>query len=103
VSMGAIVAVVMIAGRALAPVSQLAFMLVRGRQAMMTLDSLETLMESPDERQLATRSVTPTISHGLVEFSHVDFRYPGASIDSLSDLSLRIEPGERIGVIGRVA
>jgi ATP-binding cassette subfamily C protein LapB len=102
-SMGAIIAVVMIAGRALSPVSQLAFMLVRGRQAMMTLDSLEKVMDSPDERQLAMRSITPTISHGLVEFNHVSFKYPGASADSLSDVTLRIEPGERIGVIGRVA
>ena len=34
---------------------------------------------------------------------HAGFRYPGASVDSLSDISLKIEPGERVAIIGRVA
>src|SRR4029450_13152443 len=34
---------------------------------------------------------------------HVNFRYPMSANDSLSDLNLKIEPGERIGIIGRVA
>ena len=35
--------------------------------------------------------------------SDVIFRYPNASRPSLSELNVKIEPGERIGIIGRVA
>jgi ATP-binding cassette subfamily C protein LapB len=103
ITMGAIIAIVMVAGRALSPVGQLAFLLVRGRQAMLTLDTLEKIMQAPDERALATRSVTPAISRGQIELQHLVFRYPEASTDSLADISLKIAPGERIGLVGRVA
>ena len=50
ISMGAIIALVMLAGRALAPVGQFAFLITRARQALVTLETLQTLMEGPDER-----------------------------------------------------
>jgi len=103
ISMGAIIALVMLAGRALAPVGQFAFLITRARQAMVTLDTLQTMMEAPDERAQAARSVVPTLGRGEIKLEHVSFRYPNASSDSLSDINLVIQPGEKIGVIGRVA
>jgi ATP-binding cassette subfamily B protein len=38
---------------------------------------------------------------GAVEFEHVSFRYPGSGDEALHDVSLRIEPGETIAVVGR--
>ena len=35
-----------------------------------------------------------------VEFSHVNMRYQGASDDTLTDISLHAETGEKIGIIG---
>ena len=43
------------------------------------------------------------IRAGHVKFDHAGFRYPNAANDALSDLNLTINPGERIGIIGRVA
>jgi len=103
ISMGAIIALVMLAGRALAPVGQFAFLITRARQAMVTLDTLQTMMEAPDERAQAARSVVPTLGRGEIKLEHLSFRYPNASSDSLSDINLVIHPGEKIGVIGRVA
>jgi ATP-binding cassette subfamily C protein LapB len=102
-SMGAIIAIVMLAGRAMAPVGQFAFLITRARQALTTMDSLQKLMDEEDERQVSARSIVPEIRAGRIELSHVDFRYPGSANNALSDLNLKIEPGERIGVIGRVA
>ncbi|MGL5839161.1 MAG: type I secretion system permease/ATPase [Sphingorhabdus sp.] len=103
ISMGGIIAIVMLAGRSLAPVGQLAFLMTRGRQAFTTLASLQTMMEQGDEREKGSRSVVPEIAKGLVELDHVSFAYPQAGKESLSDISLKIQPGERIGLIGRVA
>ncbi|RST32102.1 type I secretion system permease/ATPase [Sphingomonas ginkgonis] len=102
-TMGAIIAIVMIAGRALAPVGQFAFLVTRARQAFATLDSLQRMMDSEDERHAATRSIVPEIRSGTIVLDHVQFRYPNAARDSLADVSLTIRPGERIGIIGRVA
>jgi ATP-binding cassette subfamily C protein LapB len=103
ISMGAIIAVVMLAGRSMAPVGQFAFLMTRARQAMLTMDALQTLSEGPDERELSSRSVIPEIGAADLKLEHVGFRYPNASRDSLSDITLTIRPGERIGIIGRVA
>ncbi|MFA9201496.1 MAG: type I secretion system permease/ATPase [Cypionkella sp.] len=103
ISMGGIIAIVMLAGRSLAPVGQLAFLITRGRQAFATLDSLQKLVEQPDERSLGSQTAPPRIGAGVLQLDHVDFRYPDAGTDALSGIDLTINPGERIGLIGRVA
>ena len=102
-TMGGIIAIVMLAARAISPIGQLAFVITRGKQAIATLNSLQMLMEANDERKNALRSIVPEIRAGSIELSNVEFQYPGASRNSLSALNLSIKPGERIGIIGRVA
>jgi ATP-binding cassette subfamily C protein LapB len=103
ISMGGIIAIVMIAGRSLAPVGQLAFLITRGRQAFVTLDSLQVLMDQQDERSFGSRSVVPEVKRGEIQLEDLAFRYPEAARDSLTGINLKITPGERIGIIGRVA
>ena len=102
ISMGAIIAIVMLSGRAMAPVGQFAFLMARARHAFTAMDSLQSLAELPDER-FTGRSLLPAISLAEIRFDHLSFRYPQASTDSLADVTLTIRPGERIAVIGRVA
>lgn len=101
--MGAIIAIVMLASRSLAPVGQLAFLMTRGRQAFVTLKSLQQLMDQEDERDKGSRSITPEVREGRLQLDHVSFRYPDTERESLADINLVIEPGERVGLIGRVA
>jgi ATP-binding cassette subfamily C protein LapB len=61
------------------------------------------MMESGDERVSAARSIVPEIRSGDIALEHVGFRYPTGARDSLSDVNLVIRPGEKIGIIGRVA
>lgn len=103
ISMGAIIAIVMLASRSLAPVGQLAFLMTRGRQAFVTLNSLQLLMDQDDEREKGSRSITPEIREGRLQLDHVGFRYPDTDRESLAEINLVIEPGERVGLIGRVA
>ncbi len=103
VSMGAIIAIVMLASRSLAPVGQLAFLMTRGRQAFVTLSSLQLLMDEQDERDKGSRSITPEVREACLKFEHVGFSYPEIGRETLADINLVINPGERIGLIGRVA
>lgn len=55
---------------------------------------LETeVQKEPDDENL------PAFS-GALKFSHVDFRYEGASENALSDVSFDIAPGEKVAFIG---
>jgi ATP-binding cassette, subfamily C, bacterial LapB len=93
----------MLASRSLAPVGQLAFLMTRGRQAFVTLSSLQLLMDEQDERDKGSRSITPEVREACLRFEHVGFSYPEIGRETLADINLVINPGERIGLIGRVA
>lgn len=103
ITMGAIIAIVMLSSRSLGPAGQLAFLLTRGRQAHETLTSIERLFDAEDERRQGSRTVPPTIRSASVKLENLEFRYPDTSSFALDRLNLTIEPGERIAVIGRVA
>lgn len=103
ITMGAIIAVVMLASRSLAPASQIAFLLTRGRQAHETLSSIERLFDGDDERRSASTLVLGSIERPSIRFENLAFRYPEAAQSALEGINLAIEPGERVAVVGRVA
>lgn len=103
ISMGAIIAIVMLSSRSLAPAGQIAFLLTRGRQARTTLDSIERLFDKDDERRRGTGLALSAIRNQPIGLENLAFRYPGASASALDGINLTITPGEKIAVVGRVA
>lgn len=102
ITTGAIVACTIIAGRAMAPLAQVAALLTRYHQSMSALDSLNRIMESPRERPRDRTFVHRPVLAGEIRFLDVGFRYPGQEIDALSGFNLSIKAGDRVGVIGRI-
>ena len=102
VSTGAIIASVMLAGRAVAPLGQIAITLSRFRQAMLSLKMLNSIMEQPEDRPDTVGFVNRPIRSGAMTFKNVGFVYPGSETEVLSGLNFSVKPGERIGVIGRI-
>ena len=103
ITMGAIIAIVMLAARSLAPAGQIAFLLTRARQAGETLASIERLDEASDERRKGGSVARSALSQVPIELQSVRFAYPGSERAALGDVTLTIRPGERVAVIGRVA
>lgn len=103
ISMGAIIAIVMLASRSLAPAGQIAFMLTKGRQAQEMLSSIQRLFEASDERQRGSALAVAAIRQPRIRLENVRFTYPDTSAPALDGIDLTIEPGERIAVVGRVA
>jgi ATP-binding cassette subfamily C protein LapB len=102
ISTGAIIATVMLSGRAVAPLGQIAMTLARLRHAMLSLRILNTIMDQPEDRPNSVGFVNRTISSPSVEFQAVDFAYPGSDMKVLNQLSFRVRAGERVGIIGRI-
>ena len=103
ISMGAIIAIVMLAARALAPAGQIALLLTRGRQANEALVSIEALFGEEDERQKGSMAMPAVESGYSVRLENLGFSYPDTPGAALDGIDLSIEPGERIALIGRVA
>ncbi|MDE2435913.1 MAG: ATP-binding cassette domain-containing protein [Sphingomonadales bacterium] len=103
ITMGAIVAIVMLSSRSLAPAGQLAFLLTRGQQAQQTLESIQKLWDAPDERRMGSASLTPSVRSANIRLEGLEFSYPEASVESLTGINLEIRPGDRIAIVGRVA
>lgn len=101
-SVGGLIACVILTGRGLAPLAQLAGLLTRYQQARVAYFALDELMrrplERPPERQFLHR---PEI-RGAIAFDGVAFAYPGQKQPVLSQLDLRIAAGEHVAVLGRV-
>jgi ATP-binding cassette subfamily C protein LapB len=102
IAMGAIIATVMLASRAGAPLGQIAMTLARFRQAMMSLRILDKIMEQPDDRPSTAGFVNRQIKQGSFRFENVSFQYPGSDYPVINQLSFSVSPGEKIGIIGRI-
>lgn len=101
-SLGGIIAASMIAGRCLAPLGQVAGLLLQYHNARASLGSIDSYMNLPAERSYTHAYLERPSLTGAVEFRDVSFTYPGADQPALRNINLRIAAGERVGIIGRI-
>ncbi len=102
-SMGGLIACVILSGRAMAPLSQVAALLTRLSQSRQALTQLNELMGKPVERPAGKHFVSLGQNvKGQIAFRDVLFRYPGQQVPALDHISFTIEPGEHVGIIGAV-
>jgi ATP-binding cassette subfamily C protein LapB len=101
-SLGGIIAASMIAGRCLAPLGQIAGLLMQYQNARASLGSIDTYMKLPMERPAESDFLHRPVFHGGLEFRDVSFTYPGSRQAALKKVSFILKPGERVGVIGRI-
>lgn len=101
-SMGGLIACNMLAGRAMAPLSQVASMLTRLQQSRMALKSLDLLMNLETEKPETGQYIDfGHLEHSLT-LESLSFKYPGTERFALENVSIVIRPGEKVGVIGRM-
>lgn len=101
-SMGGLIACTMLAGRAMAPVSQVAGLLVQYHTAATALTSLNEMMKREVERPQETSFISRGRLSGAIDFREVSFSYPGQTAPSLRNISLRIKAGQKVAILGRI-
>lgn len=102
ITMGALIACVILNGRVMAPLAQISGLLSRLNQSRQALRQLDEMMKKPVERTVGKHFIPLSHVEGEVEFREVTFRYPSQTIPALSNLNFIIPPGEKVGVIGAV-
>ena len=100
-SMGGLVACYMLSGRALSPLASLSGLLTRYQQARVTMNSVDQMMELPQERNFDERPLSRKVLQGAIECRQLSFTYPNQQNAALKNINLVIKPGEKIGIIGR--
>ena len=98
-TLGQIIAVSLLTGRALAPVSQIAGLVVRWEQTKLSYEALDKIMQAPTDEAAVSLQAPPM--RGRLEFRDVSFAYPNQP-PVVEALNLRIRPGERVGIIGKL-
>jgi ATP-binding cassette, subfamily C, bacterial LapB len=102
ISMGAIIAASMLAGRAMAPFGQVAGLLMQYHSAKSGLASVDQHMKTQPERADDAAFLHRTEFQGTIEFKNVSFAYPGQQQAVLTHASFKIHAGEKVAFIGRV-
>jgi ATP-binding cassette subfamily C protein LapB len=102
ITVGALIAAVMLGGRVLAPISGLASVITRSTQTFIAMRAIDKLMSLERERSPERSYVSRPIKDGSVSFDNVSFRYPNAPENALEKVSFKIAAGERVGIIGRI-
>ena len=102
ITMGALIACVILSGRAMAPLAQVSGLLMRMNQSREALQQLNELMKKPVERPMGKHFISMPAIQGRVEFKDVLFHYPEQTVPALNHMGFVIEPGERVGIIGAV-
>jgi ATP-binding cassette subfamily C protein LapB len=100
ISMGGIIAAVMLTGRAISPIAKLAGLMTRSNQTLSALKQLDTLMEQEGEFEDKAHLVSRTKLSGNINAENISFKYPDAESDSLQPMSVKINQGERIAIVG---
>ena len=100
-TMGGLIAAVMLSSRAIAPMGQVASLAANFEQTKTAYQSLSKIMEMPVERPEGKKFVRRNSFDGKIEFKNVSFTYPDTTKGSLDRINFVIQPGEKVGIIGK--
>ncbi|MFN3946421.1 MAG: type I secretion system permease/ATPase [Allosphingosinicella sp.] len=99
-SVGALVAFNMLAGRVAAPILRLSQLWQDFQQVRISVDRLGDVLNAPAEPEHnPNRASLPPI-RGRIEFDKVRFRYRPDAPEALRGVVLDVAPGEMIGIVG---
>ncbi len=99
-TVGALIAFQMFAGRVTGPLIQIAGLINDYQQAAVSVRILGDVMNRPSEGRGGAGGLRPTLS-GNITFDDVTFRYPGSQVPALDKTTFNIQAGTVVGIVGR--
>ena len=100
-TVGELVAFNMLAGQVTRPVLRIVNIWQSFQQAQLSVDRLGDILNVPAEPAFDPNRTTLSAIAGEIVFDNVSFRYRADGPEVLRELSFRIRPGSRIGIVGR--
>lgn len=102
-TLGGLIASVILSGRAISPLASVMSLASRYQQAASSLETLDGLMKRPRDRKHGRNYLVPDTIQGGLQAEALEFAYPGEhKIPVIKKLSMTIEPGQKVAMLGRV-
>ncbi len=101
-TMGGLIATMILSSRAIAPMSQIAALVSNYEDAKTSFNMLEEIVNKPLERPASKEFVRRENLKGNIEFKNVSFKYPDNEAYALQNVSFTIKEGEKVAFIGKI-
>jgi ATP-binding cassette subfamily C protein LapB len=101
ITMGAIIASMMLNARVTAPVGQIVSMIIRYDRTLLSLKNIDELMAMEVERDDKKYLSRPNINGDII-FKDVTFTYKDQNFEALKNINLTIHKGEKIAILGKI-
>lgn len=101
-TMGGLIAIVILTSRTVAPIGQAAALISNYADAKTAYDTLNEIISREMERPAGQEFVERPKFKGKIEFKDVSFNYPGTEVPALSNVNFVINPGEKVALVGRI-
>ena len=101
-SLGGLIATVIISSRAIAPMGQVASLLANYEHTKASYQAIDSIMNLPVEHPAGKRFVQRPEYKGDIEFRNVTFTYPQADKSSLEEVNFKIKQGHSYGLVGKI-
>ena len=105
ITSGALIAAVILSGRAVSPFAQVANLMARWQQTKLAVAGLDRFMQAPGEE--VPGQIQKVRAKGALTFREVRFSYPSLSEDippvvALDGIDIHVEAGTSVAILGRV-
>ena len=100
-TMGGIIAAMMLTGRVLSPLGQIVGMVLRYDKTIIALNNIDEIMKLDTETTNKNFLSRPNLN-GDIEFKNVDFSYKSQNFLALTDINLKINEGEKVAILGKI-
>jgi ATP-binding cassette subfamily C protein LapB len=101
-TMGQLIACVILSGRTMALLGQLTNLLGRVNSAIAAYRGLDEILSGENEEETRSTMVERAVMKGDVAFKNVTFTYEDQPEPVLNDISFTIAAGERLAIVGRI-
>jgi len=99
-SVGGLIAVTILASRAMVPVINVSMMVIKFKEINTSINTLNNFWHLPIESQKEMEIGIGKLK-GEIELKDVEFFFKDSKYPSLDKISLKIQPGEKVGIIGQ--
>jgi ATP-binding cassette subfamily C protein LapB len=101
-TMGSLIACVILSGRTLAPLGQISNLLGRFNQALNAYVNLDQLMANSSVEVARKTQIRRSAVEGGVSFQAVSLKYPEQNEPALNEVSFTIKPNEHVAILGKI-
>ena len=102
ITQGALIGAVILGGRTMSPLSQLANTLSRANGALTAYKNLSKLIGKRYSLSDSTSPISRPYFSGEIEFKNVSYKFEGSTQPVLSNLSFKIPAGQKVALVGKM-